>query len=280
VKGFRQGLLDLGYVEGKNIIVTYRFGEGSESGLKDLAAELVGLPADVLVAIGPPSVFALRDTGTMIPIVAMTGDLVGNGLVASMGHPGGTITGISFMFNSRNLTGKRLQYLREVLPALTQVGLLFNPTQSDDDRSEVERAAPTYHLIVHTYPVQVIEEVKPAIARVKNDGVQAILVAPSTLLIAYQQQIAELALEFRLPAASEQPEFAEAGGLLSYGPSVFATGQRQAWYVDQILKGKKPADLPVEAPDKFDFVINVRTAKALGVAVPPSLLAQADKVIE
>jgi putative ABC transport system substrate-binding protein len=270
----------LGYIEGENIVVNYRFGEGSELHLSELAAELVRLRVDVLVAIGPPSVFALRDTGTTIPIVAMTGDLVGNGLVASMAHPGGTITGISFMFNSRNLTGKRLQYLKEAVPTLTRVGILFNPAQSDIDRVEVERAAPTFGLVGYSYPVHLIEEVRPAIARLKDDRVEAIVVAPSTVLIAYQQQIAELALEFRLPAASEQPEFAEAGGLLSYGPSVFATGQRQAWYVDQILKGKKPADLPVEAPDHFDLVINLKTAKALGLAVPSSLFAQADEVIQ
>jgi putative ABC transport system substrate-binding protein len=281
VKGFQQGLRDMGYVEGQTIVVEYRFGEGSEDRLKDLAAELVRLRMDVIVALGPPAMRALLTTGTTIPIVAATGDLVADGFVPNMPHPGGTITGISLMQGSigANLTGKRLQLLKEAMPTLTKVGFLFNP-KLPRNLSQVVLVAPTLGLHVSSVPAQLIEEVKPAIADLKRDGVEAIVVDASPPFIAYQTEIVELALELRLPTVSEQPEFAEDGGLLSYGMSIFSVEQRQAYYVDRILKGAKPADLPVEYPTKFELFINLKTAKALGLTVPESLLVQADKVIE
>jgi len=282
VKGFRQGLSDLGYIEGQNIFVEYRFGEGSGDHSGDFAAEFVRLRVDVIVLISVNALTAVRNTGTTIPVVELTGDLVADHFVESMARPGGTITGISFMQGSTgaNLTGKRLQLLKQAMPALARVGFLFNPKFGQRDLTEVERIAPMLGLDLHSIPVLQFEDAKPAIARLKKDGVEAIDVDAAPPPIAYQRETIELALEFQLPTSSEQPEFAEDGGLLSYGPSIFDGAKRQAYYVDRILKGAKPADLPVESPVKFELDINLKTAMALGLAVPEPLLAQADNVIE
>jgi len=282
VKGFRQGLRDLGYVEGQNIFVEYRFGVCSENRFDEFAAEFVRLQVNVIVVIGVPAVKALQRTGTTIPIVATTGDLVADHFAASMARPGGTITGISFLQGSAgaNLTGKRVQLLREAMPSLTRFGFLFNPKFSARDLSENGRVAATLGLVVHSFPVELIEEIKPAIIGLKHDGVEAIIVDAAPPLIVYQQELVALALAVQLPAVSEQPEFAEDGGLFSYGPSIFTTAQRQAYFVDRILKGAKPADLPVEQPAKFELDINLKTAKSLGITIPESLLVQADRVIE
>jgi putative ABC transport system substrate-binding protein len=282
VKGFRQGLRDLGYVESQNIFVEYRFGEGNGDRLKDFAAEFVGLRLDVIVLISGSAAIAVRNTGTTIPIVALTGDLVGDHFIESMRHPGGTITGISFMQGptGANLTGKRLQLLKEAIPSLIKVGFLYNPEVAREDLAEVERVAPKLELALHSAPVKHFEDAKAAIARLKKDGVEAIDVDAAPPLIAYQRETVELALDLRLPTSSEQPEFSEDGGLLSYGPSIFDGAKRQAYFVDRILKGAKPADLPAEAPAKFELDVNLKTAKALGLAIPESMLLRADKVIE
>jgi putative ABC transport system substrate-binding protein len=272
VNGFRQGLRDLGYIEGQNILVDYRFGEGSEDRLNDLAAELVRLRVDVLVEIGPPALRALQKTGTTIPIVAAAGKIVEN-----VARPSGTITGIDSYVES-NLDGKRLDLLKEAVPALAQVGFLVNRKYSD--LNEIEHAATALGLVLHSPQVQLFEEIEPAIAALKSDGVQGMVVGVTPPLFAYQKEIANLALKFHLPAIAEQPEFAEYGGLLSYGVSIFDVAQRQAYFVDRILKGAKPADLPVESLPKIKLLINLKTAKALGLTVPALLLAQADKVIE
>jgi putative ABC transport system substrate-binding protein len=272
----------LGYVEGQNIFVEYRFGEGRVDRLDEFAAEFVRLRVDVIVLISGSALVALRSTGTKIPIVALTGDLVGGHFVESMARPGGTITGISFMQGDSgvNLIGKRLQLLKEAIPTLTQVGFLFNPEVGHNNLAEVVRLAPTLGLVLHASPVLQFEEAKSAIARLKREGVEVLDVDAAPPLIAYQPEIVRLALDLKLPTSSEQPEFAEDGGLLSYGPSIFTAAQRQAYFVDRILKGTKPADLPVEQPAKFELDINLKTAKALGLTVPESLLIQADKVIE
>jgi ABC-type uncharacterized transport system substrate-binding protein len=282
VKGFRQGLRDLGYVDGQNIFVEYRFGEGSENRLDEFAAEFVRLQVDVIVVIGVPAVKAMQRTGTTIPVVALTGDLVADHFAASMAHPGGTITGISFLQGSAgaNLTAKRVQLLKEAFPRLTRFGFLFNPKFSARDVDENAQSAATLGLEVRSAPVQLIDEIRPAISELKRDGVEAIIVDAAPPLIVYQQELVDLALAVQLPTVSEQPEFAEDGGLLSYGPSIFTAAQRQAQFVDRILKGAKPADLPVEQPAKFELDINLKTAKALGITIPESLLIQADKVIE
>jgi putative tryptophan/tyrosine transport system substrate-binding protein len=282
VKGFRQGLRDLGYVEGENIVVEYRFGEGSEDRLDDFAAEFVRMRLDVLVGLGIPAVLALQATKTTIPIVALSGDLVADHIVASMARPGGNITGISVMQGAvgANLAGKRLQLMKQAMPTITRIGFLFNPKFSARNLGEVERVAPTLGLVLRSSAVRLIEDVKPAITSLKSEGVEAVDVDAAPPLIAYQPETVRLALDLQLPTASEQPEFAEDGGLLSYGPSIFTAAQRQAYFVDRILNGAKPTDLPVEQPAQFELDINLKTAKALGITIPESLLVQADRVIE
>jgi putative ABC transport system substrate-binding protein len=222
-------------------------------------------------------VSALRATGTAIPIIAVT-DLLDQHMVESLAHPGGTITGIDFFV--ANLTGKRLALLKEAMPSLGRVGVFFNPKRDQKDFDEAEKAAPALGLALHPYPVELIEELKPAIGRLKADDIEAIFVTPAPPLIVYQQEVVQEALDVGIPAVSEQPEFAQYGGLLSYGPSIFSIAQRQAYYVDRILKGAKAADLPVEYPSRLEMVINTKTAKTLGLKLPLSLLARADEVIE
>jgi putative ABC transport system substrate-binding protein len=276
VKGLRQGLRDLGYIEGKNILIDYRFGEGSEDRMNDLAVELVRLQPDVLVVIGPPALRALIKTGTTIPIVAGTGDL--EKYVTSMARPGGTITGQQDWVG--NLSGKRLQLLKEAMPTLQRVGLVTNPQFDTGESRQVEQIAASLGVVLRTFPAGVADEIKPAIVALQKGGNEAMIYDMTPPLFAYQQEVAELALHLKLPTISEQPEFAEEGGLMSYGASVFDSAYREAYFVDRILKGAKPADLPVEHPTKFELFINEKTANAIGLMVPESLLIQADKVIE
>jgi putative tryptophan/tyrosine transport system substrate-binding protein len=276
VKGFQQGLRDLGYVEGQNVVIDYRFGEGSEDKMGELAAELVRLRPDVLVVIGPPALTSLIQTGTMIPIVAATGDL--DSFVASLARPGGRITGTQDWVG--NLSGKRLQLLKEAIPTLNRVGLLTNPKFDSGESAQVDQIAAKLGINLQTVPVHVAAEIKPAISDLKREGVEAMIYDMTPPLFAYQQEVASQTLELKLPTISEQPEFAEGGGLISYGASIFDDAYREAYFVDRILKGAKPADLPVQQPTKFEMVINLATAKALGLEAPPTLLARADEVIE
>ena len=276
VKGLQQGLKDLGYVEGKNIIIDYRFGEGSEDRMNDLAAELVGLQPNVLVVIGPPALVALIKTGTTIPIVASAGHM--EKFITSLARPGGTITGEQDWVG--NLSGKRLQLLKEAIPSLRRVGLVTNPKFDSGESVQVGQVAASLGLDLRTIPAGVADEIKPAIVSLKHDGVEAMIYDMTPPLFAYQREVAELTLELKLPTISEQPEFAEEGGLISYGASVYDSAYREAYFVDRILKGAKPSDLPVEQATKFELFINVKTAKAIGLTVPESLLIQADKVIE
>ena len=225
---------------------------------------------------------AVQQTGTKIPVVALSGDLVADHIVSSMSRPGGNITGISFMQGSvgANLTGKRLELLKEAMPGLTQVGFLFSQKFGARNLMEMEQVARTLGITLRSIPVQLIAEAEPAIAEFKREGIEAIIVDADPPLIVYQQMVVALGLKLRLPTVSEQPEFADYGGLLAYGQSIFSAAQRQAYFVDQILRGAKPADLPVEQPAKFEMVVNLKTAKALGLSVPESLLIRADRVIE
>ena len=279
--GFRQGLRELGYVEGQNIVFDYRFSEGRDDRLADLAAELVQLRPDVLVALGDLSARAVKSVTTTIPIVLMTGDPVGASFVASLARPGGNITGVSMMQGIEGLTGKRVELLKDALPAATRIGVMFYPGNPTTVRSfaQAEEVGGRLGLILHPFPVQRGDELEAAINAVARemDGVDIEPVVPFT---SYPEETGKLLLKYRIPGVSELRRIAENGGLLSYGPNLFEATRRQAYFVDRILKGAKPADLPVEQASRLELVVNMKTAAALGLAIPPLILARADEVIE
>jgi putative ABC transport system substrate-binding protein len=280
--GFRQGLQELGYTNGQNVIVDYRFTEGQSDRIVGLAAELIQLRPDVLVVVGLLVMDAIKDATGNTPIVLMTGDPVGAGFVASLARPGGHITGVSMMQGVGGLTGKRIELLKDTLPAATRIGLMFNPDYSITAAS-IEQAyevASRRGLVIVPAPVRTVNEIDAAVARLANERVDAVAVEPNAPILSYQQEIARLLLQYRIPAVSELRLLIEAGGLLSYGPSIFESARRMAYFVDRILKGAKPANLPVEQASKFELVINMKTARQLDIEIPPILLARADEVIE
>jgi putative tryptophan/tyrosine transport system substrate-binding protein len=280
--GFRQGLLEFGYVDGQNVIVDYRFAEGQSDRIIGLATELIQLRPDVLVVLGLQVMAAIKDTTGNIPIVLLTGDPVGAGFVASLARPGGHITGVSLMQGAGGLTGKRIELLKDALPAATRIGLMFNPDYSIAAASieQAQRVASQLGMVVVPAPVREANEIAAVMAKVASERVHAIDVEPQAPILSFQQEIARLLLQYRIPAVSELRLLIEAGGLLSYGPSIFESARRMAYFVDRILKGARPTDLPVEQASKLELVINMRTARLLGVELPPILLARADEVIE
>jgi len=281
VDAFRQGLRELGYVEGQNLVIEYRGAEGRDERLPDLAAELVRLHVDVLVAVGPIATRAAQHATRTLPIV-MTGtaDPVGAGFVASLARPGGNITGVSLLM--AELPGKRLELLKETVPQSTRVAVLANPDNPVYEalRNNLTVAARALGLHLHVVEVHSADELDPAFAAVTREGADALMVlSDPALMDNLRGRVADLAATHRLPAMYGWRELVVAGGLMSYGPSLPDMFQRAASYVDRILKGAKPADLPVEQPTKFELVINLKTAQALGITFPPTLLIQADEVI-
>jgi putative tryptophan/tyrosine transport system substrate-binding protein len=280
--GFRQGLKELGYVEGQNIIVDYRFSEGRVDRLADLAAKLVQLQPDVIVAVGGVLASAVRNATTVIPVVTMAGDPVGTGLVASLARPGGNITGVSMMQGVEGLTGKRVQLLKDAVPAAIRIGFLFNPDvpTSVTDLEQAEQVASQLGLVLRPFPMRRGDEIEAAIAALAREGVDGLHIPPQFPFTSYPRETGELLLKYRVPAISELRQLAENGGLLSYGPNLSDAMRRVVYFVDRILKGAKPADLPVEQATRLELVINLRTARALGLTIPPAILARADEVIE
>jgi putative tryptophan/tyrosine transport system substrate-binding protein len=280
--GFRQGLRDFDYVEGKNIIVEYRFAEGRSDRIADLVAELMQIGPDVLVGLGNPVITALKNATTTIPIVFMTGDPIAAGYVASMARPGGNMTGVSMMQGIAGLTAKRIELLKEIVPSATRLGVMFNPDSptAAGDLAQAEQAAKGLNLIVMSFPARRGEEIEPAIAALARDRVDCMYIQPAPPVPAFVREIGALLLKHRIPAISELRDLARSGAVLSYGPNLFESTRRQVYFVDRILKGTKPADLPVEQATKLELVIDLKTAKALGLDVPPTLLALADEVIE
>ena len=282
VAGFRQSLKELGYIEGQNIVVDYRFGEGRDDRIAAYVAELVQLRPDVLVVFGEPVVRAVEKLTTTIPVVSLTGDPVGAGLVASLARPGGNITGVSMMQGLEGLTGKRVELLKNALPAATRIGLMFypgNPTMVGS-LAQAEEVAARLGFAIRPFPVQRGDDLGAALASVAREGVDGVDIEPINPFISYPEETGELLLKYRIPAVSELRCIAENGGLLSYGPNLFEATRRQAYFVDRILKGAKPADLPVEQASRLELVVNMKTAAALGLAIPPLILARADEVIE
>jgi len=282
VEAGRRALGELGYVEGKDFTVEYRFGERRPGAVDALAAELVQLKVDVIVAAGDPAIHAARRATKTIPIVMVAaGDPVRGGLVASLARPGGNITGMTFL--SRELAAKRLEILKEAVPTASRVAVLWNPDNPGGllGFKATQAAAETLRLTLQSLEVRTATDIERAFRSMADEHVQAVIVLTDPVTAALGGKlVADLATKSRLPVMCELREFTESGGLISYGPSLLSMAQRAAVYVDKILKGAKPADLPVEQPTKFELVINMKTAKALGLTIPPSVLVRADEVMQ
>ena len=278
---FRRGLREHGYVEGKNLFVEWRFAGGRYVRIPGFVDEFVRLKVDVIFSGTPAVVHAVREATRTIPIVmGYSTDPVGDGLAVSMAHPGGNVTGLAS--SAHEAPPKQLELLAAVVPNLSRVGLLHNPENPDDasvlknTRSEARQHG--FDLVaVHSRD---LEEIQDAFAIFARERVEAIKIAPDGLFLRQQDRLAELALEHRLPSIFPQREYAKAGGLMSYGENLKDFYRRAASFVDRILKGAKPGDLPIEQPATFELAVNLKTARALGLAVPPMFLARADKVIE
>jgi putative ABC transport system substrate-binding protein len=278
---FLEGMRALGYVEGQHLILEYRGAEGQYERLPDLAAELVRLQVDVIVTYGTPPSVAAKHATTTIPIVMTSvGDPVGSGLVASLARPGGNVTGLSSL--SPDLVGKQLEFLKDVLPTISRVALLWNPANPANALNvrEAEVAAQALGVQLHRVEARGPEALDSAFAAMTSAHAGALLVIGDRVFRQHRNRLAELAVMSHLPTMHTIREYVEAGGLMSYGPHSLDLIRRAAYYVDRILKGTKPADLPVEQPSKFELVINLKTAKALGLTMPPSMLFQADEVIQ
>ena len=283
VDAFRQGLRELGYIEGQNVTIDYRFASGQVERLPELATELARLKVDVIVTPNTPAAMAAKQATSTIPIVfAVVADPVGAGLMANFARPGGNITGLSSI--SVQLGGKRLELLKEVAPKASRLAVLYNPS----DRSnvlmlkELQESAPALGLTVHSLEVRAPGEFEGAFAAMTRERAHALFVAAGVLTLEQRNRkaLVDLATKSRIPAMWGHRQFVEAGGLMSYAVNFYDQLRRAAIYVDKILKGAKPGDLPVEQPTRYELVINLTAAKALGLRIPQSLLGRADQVIE
>jgi putative tryptophan/tyrosine transport system substrate-binding protein len=281
IAAFQQGLRELGYLEGKSIVIESRSAEGKLDRLPALAEELVGLKPDVIVTAGPADTRAARKATSAIPIVmTFDNDPVGNGFVTSLARPGGNVTGLSTL--APELSGKQLELLKATVPQLSRVAVLGNSANPGNALAlkEVELAAAALKLKLHSLNILDPKDIEPAFLNATKGGAEAILLLGSPVLnSAKRTQIFELAVKYRLPAIYYTAEWVEAGGLMTYGVNRNDLARRAASFVDRILKGAKPADLPVEQPTKFEFIVNLKAAKQIGLTIPPNVLARADRVI-
>ena len=281
VEALRRGLRELGYVEGRNLTIEFRWAEGNAARLPALAAELAKLKVDVIVSEGTSATIAARRTTTTIPIVfSVAGDPVGTGLVSSLARPGGNVTGLTDI--APEMAGKRLELLREAAPGATRIAALWNPANSSSElhMKDTEAAGRTLGLAVRSIEVRDVNRLDGAFATAVRDRAGAVVVLADAALFGRRDQIAQLAAKNRLPSIAWTREFAESGCLMIYGPNVVEMHRIAATYLDKIFKGARPGDLPVEQPTKFELVINLKTAKTLGLTIPPSLLQRADEVIQ
>ena len=280
LEAFRHGLRELGYVEGKNIVIEYRWAEGKFDRLPDLAGELVRLNVDVIVTGGPADTRAAKKATATIPVVmGFDNDPVGSGFVTSLARPGGNITGLSTL--SPELSGKRLELLKEIVPRLSRVAVFGTSIQPGNAQSltETELAARAFGVQLQYLDVLDPKDIETAFPTAGSGRADAVLVLQSPVFNPRRAQLVDLAVKSRLPAVYAQPEYVESGGLMTYSPSMTDLFRRAAYYVDKILKSAKPADLPVEQPTKFELVINLKAAKQIGLTIPPTVLARADRVI-
>lgn len=281
IGGLPRGMRELGYVEGKNLVFEWRFTDGGAERLPELAAELVRLKVDVIVSGSSQAISALQTATTTIPIVmATSGDPIGSGFVASLARPGGNITGLSNLFG--DISPKQLELLLSMVPKLSRVAVLVNPVNPSNATilKNVQSAAQRVSVKVLPVEARTVQEIENAFAMMTQGKAEAVIVAVDAFFIQQQRPIADLAAIHRLPSVSGNREFTEAGGLMSYGSNLAEQFRRAATYVDKIFKGAKPSDLPVEQSATFEFLINNRTAKALGLIIPQSVLLRADRVIE
>ena len=280
IEALRKGLVELGYTEGKNITIEYRYAEGQLDRLPDLAAELVRLKVDLIVAGGLPAARAAKQATTTIPIVMQGGDPVATGVVASLARPGGNVTGVSDA--TVGVSTKRLELLKEVVPKLSRVAFLWNPANPTNpiQLKDTQDVAPALGITVYSLEVKKVDDFDGAFAAIKKDRAGALLVPGDPLFATERNRLTDLAVKGRLPAMYSVPDYAEAGGLMAYGTDFADLYRRLAIYVDKILKGAKAADLPIEQPMKLDLLINLKAAKQIGLTIPPNVLARADKVIK
>ena len=277
---FRQGLLDAGYTEGRDVMIEWRSSNGDYDRIPELAADLVRRKVEVIVVTTTVAAKAVKRITSTIPIVmALVADPVGSGLVTNLAHPGGNVTGLSMMM--AELSAKRLQLLKEAIPLLTRVAVLWNPSTPYHPRAieELKAAAPSLAIELSFVGVRTPEELGLAFSAMSRAHAQALYVLDAPLFFTHRTRLLELASKARLPASYTSREYADEGGLISYGTSLGELMRRSAEYVDKILKGAKPGDLPIEQPNKFELVVNIRTAKALELTIPHSVLLQADEVI-
>jgi putative tryptophan/tyrosine transport system substrate-binding protein len=277
---FRQGLSETGYVEGQNVAIEYRWAEGRYDQLPALAADLVSRKVDVVATGNPPSALALKTATSTIPIVFISGDAVADGLVASLARPGGNLTGLSIF--TAELMPKRLEVISELVPRAGVIALLVNPNNAGAERivRDVREAAGAKGVQLHILKAGTESEIDAAFAALVELHAGALLIGTDPFFGSRREQLVGLAAHHAVPAIYPWPDFAKAGGLVSYGPSSTATWRAVGIYVGRILKGEKPADLPVQQPTRFELVVNLNTAQALGLTVSPSILARADEVIE
>jgi putative ABC transport system substrate-binding protein len=280
VEAFRRGLRDLGYVEGKNIAIEYRYAAGKSDRLPELTAELLRLKPDVLVVQGAPAAHAAKDATRTIPIVmSNAADPVGTGLVASLAQPGGNVTGLSD-FNVGVIT-KRLELLKEVVHTASRIAVLLNPANPTNplQLKDLQVIAPALRVALHALEIKGPDDIEPAFTTMKKERASAVLVFGDPMFGSQRTRLIELTAKNRLPAIWSVSDYVDAGGLMSYGTSLDDLHRRAATYVDKILKGAKAANLPVEQPTKFEFVVNLKAAKQIGLTIPPNVLARADRVI-
>jgi putative tryptophan/tyrosine transport system substrate-binding protein len=280
LEAFKQGMREHGYTEGKNVVFEYRYAEGKQERLGELAAELVRGNVDVIVTTSSISAQAARKVTQTIPIVMTTGSPIERGLAESLAKPGGNVTGLSVLV--ADLSGKRVELLKEAVPKISRAATLWTPRSSESviGLKETREAAQALSVPLYSMEVANGEDIDRAFAKLPKAKVNALIVVISPLVTLNSQKIVELALKYRLPGVYPTRQFAEEGGLMAYGPLIGDLYRRAAAYVDKILKGAKPADLPVEQPMKFELIINLKAAKQIGLTIPPDMLARADKVIK
>jgi putative tryptophan/tyrosine transport system substrate-binding protein len=279
VNAFRQGLREFGHIEGQDIVIEYRWAEGKYDRFPELAAELVRLNVDVILTAGTPGALAAKQATRTIPIVmAVVADALAYQLVASLAQPGGNVTGLSTL--ARDLQGKQLELLKEIVPRLSRIAVLVNPSNPFNDVLGREQVQQALRLKLELFEVKAAEEFEAVFAAIARQRPDALFMIADRFLLAHRARIVAFAARQRLPGMYPYKEFVEAGGLVSYAPSYPEMFRRSATYVDKILKGAKPADLPVEQPTKFELIINLKTAKALRLTIPQTLLLRADQVIE